>query len=79
MGLRWRDRGCESRYDYGEWSHHAAQDRPTVGAVLGANPMIAGASFPASTRVAPKRLLILGGTGFIGPHMVDYALRRGHE
>lgn len=27
----------------------------------------------------PKRLLILGGTGFIGPHMVEYALARGHE
>jgi 2'-hydroxyisoflavone reductase len=26
----------------------------------------------------PKRLLILGGTGFIGPHMVEYALSRGH-
>ncbi len=30
---------------------------------------------------APKRLkiLILGGTGFIGPHQVRYALSRGHE
>ncbi len=28
---------------------------------------------------APKRLLILGGTGFIGPHMVRYAVARGHE
>ncbi len=28
---------------------------------------------------APKRLLILGGTGFIGPHMVKYAVERGHE
>ena len=25
------------------------------------------------------RLLVLGGTGFIGPHMVEYALGRGHE
>ncbi len=25
------------------------------------------------------RLLILGGTGFIGPHQVAYALRRGHH
>ncbi len=25
------------------------------------------------------RILILGGTGFIGPHMVRYALERGHE
>jgi 2'-hydroxyisoflavone reductase len=29
--------------------------------------------------VAPKRLLILGGTGFIGPPMVRYAVERGHE
>ena len=28
---------------------------------------------------ASKRLLILGGTGFIGPHMVRYAVERGHE
>ena len=26
-----------------------------------------------------KRILILGGTGFIGPHMVRYARARGHE
>lgn len=29
--------------------------------------------------VDPKRILILGGTGFIGPHTVEYALSRGHE
>jgi 2'-hydroxyisoflavone reductase len=28
---------------------------------------------------ASKRILILGGTGFIGPHMVRYAVERGHE
>ncbi len=28
---------------------------------------------------ASKRLLILGGTGFIGPHMVRYAVERGHQ
>jgi len=27
---------------------------------------------------APKKILILGGTGFIGPHVVDAALARGH-
>ncbi len=27
---------------------------------------------------APLRILILGGTGFIGPHQVRYALERGH-
>ena len=29
--------------------------------------------------VAPMRLLILGSTGFIGPHQVRYALARGHH
>src|SRR5215468_760020 len=28
---------------------------------------------------APLRILILGGTGFIGPHQVKYAVSRGHE
>jgi 2'-hydroxyisoflavone reductase len=27
----------------------------------------------------PKRILILGGTGFIGPHQVRYAQQRGHK
>ena len=27
----------------------------------------------------PMRLLILGGTGFIGPHQIRYALARGHQ
>ncbi|MCU0650308.1 MAG: NAD-dependent epimerase/dehydratase family protein [Gemmatimonadaceae bacterium] len=30
-------------------------------------------------RVEPLRILILGGTGFIGPHQVRYALARGHQ
>ena len=29
--------------------------------------------------VAPLRVLVLGGTGFIGPHMVRYAMYRGHS
>ncbi len=27
----------------------------------------------------PLKILVLGGTGFIGPHMVRYAMYRGHE
>ena len=27
---------------------------------------------------APLRILVLGGTGFIGPHLVRYAAARGH-
>lgn len=30
-------------------------------------------------RPSPKKVLILGGTGFIGPNMVRYAVERGHE
>lgn len=33
----------------------------------------------ASEPSGPLSILVLGGTGFIGPHMVREALRRGHE
>ena len=36
-----------------------------------------GRAAPAPSR--PLRILVLGGTGFIGPHMVREALRRGHS
>jgi len=45
-----------------------------LGGTTGCSP---DAQFEASP--TSKRLLILGGTGFIGPHMVRYALDRGHE
>jgi 2'-hydroxyisoflavone reductase len=38
-----------------------------------------GARAAAQPKVKPMRLLILGGTGFIGPHQVRYALSRGHK
>lgn len=61
-----------------------------AGALLGAglDPALArtSAAIPGagmrSARPTPGRrirLLILGGTGFIGPHQVRYALERGHE
>jgi 2'-hydroxyisoflavone reductase len=34
---------------------------------------------PAARAGRSLRILILGGTGFIGPHQVRYALERGHE
>ena len=48
---------------------------------------LAGANRPSPGRKPPLRtvpnkagrLLILGGTGFIGPHMVRHALAQGHE
>jgi len=53
---------------------------------LGIHPSAAGAAPDPSRRAstagpAPARirLLILGGTGFIGPYQVRYAVERGHE
>jgi 2'-hydroxyisoflavone reductase len=37
------------------------------------------AALPVRAAPKPLRILILGGTGFIGPHQVRYALARGHE
>ncbi len=34
---------------------------------------------PRPPRAEPQRVLVLGGTGFLGPHFVRSALRRGHE
>jgi 2'-hydroxyisoflavone reductase len=38
----------------------------------------ASAAPPPETTSAKKSILILGGTGFLGPHVVDYAKARGH-
>ncbi|MDH4126753.1 MAG: NAD-dependent epimerase/dehydratase family protein [Gammaproteobacteria bacterium] len=35
-------------------------------------------SAAAAGKSGPKSILVLGGTGFIGPYMVREALRRGH-
>lgn len=40
---------------------------------------LSGAQAQAAPAVKPLRILILGGTGFIGPHEVRYALSRGHQ
>lgn len=44
-------------------------------------PLHAAAGAPPmdTAPAEPLRILILGGTGFIGPHMVRYALERGHR
>ena len=54
-----------------------------LGALAGAAglaPSLASAAAPAVSRAAkPLNILILGGTGFTGPHQVRYALARGHR
>lgn len=49
---------------------------PVVGALLLAPR---GTLHPATAASRPLRILILGGTGFIGPHQVRMALARGHQ
>ena len=45
----------------------------------GFKPFANSALGPDRTAVAPLDLLILGGTGFIGPHLVRHAVTRGHR
>src|SRR4051794_24025810 len=55
--------------------------RPTRRRVLEGSGALAGAMLagPAMSAPKPLKILILGGTGFTGPHQVRYALSRGHE
>ena len=46
--------------------------------VAGAAPREARAASNRGATTAPKKILILGGTSFIGPRQVEYALARGH-
>ena len=54
-----------------------------AGLALGGTTACAGPqSDSAASDEAPReslRILMLGGTGFIGPHMVRYAVERGHQ
>jgi 2'-hydroxyisoflavone reductase len=45
----------------------------------GCTPAAAPEQVAAPQTTKPLKILVLGGTGFIGPHMVREALRRGHE
>jgi len=42
-------------------------------------PGLVAAAKPTPPPAKPLRILILGGTGFTGPHQVRYALERGHK
>lgn len=48
-----------------------------AGIGVSALPSINWASSPPAAK--PLKLLILGGTGFLGPHTVEYAIARGHD
>jgi 2'-hydroxyisoflavone reductase len=53
--------------------------RRIVQSALAAAALAAPAFAAVPKAKKPMKLLILGGTGFIGPHQVRYALARGHQ
>ena len=53
---------------------------PARALAASASPAVTAATDPTPlSSHRPLRILILGGTGFIGPHMVRYAMYRGHH
>lgn len=48
-------------------------------ACSGSRPRAAPASPPVAPTPVKKRILILGGTGFLGPKTIDAAVARGHQ
>ena len=46
-----------------------------AGSIMPSNAAVIGSTTEAS--IKPLSILILGGTGFTGPHQVRYALSRG--
>ena len=48
-----------------------------TGSVAAAATLASGSTITPAAR--PLSILILGGTGFIGPHQVRYAVARGHK
>jgi 2'-hydroxyisoflavone reductase len=50
----------------------ALASAPLLGLAAGSAPTIDRAARPLS-------ILVLGGTGFLGPHQIEYALARGHK
>ena len=52
---------------------------PAIASAMGPDGVMRGAYLPEVGQQKPLRILFLGGTGFTGPHQVQYALDRGHK
>lgn len=52
---------------------------PSLAQAMGPDGVMRGAYLPEVGQQKPLRILFLGGTGFTGPHQVQYALDRGHK
>lgn len=50
-----------------------------LGGASACGPSSGDAAAGGTEAASPKRILIFGGTGFIGPHTVRHAVARGHE
>ena len=53
--------------------------RMFIGGSMAAATLAASGTIVAQKAAKPLSILILGGTGFIGPHQVRYAVARGHK
>jgi 2'-hydroxyisoflavone reductase len=51
----------------------------TLGAAVAAAAAAGAAAAQTRPAAQPLDLLVLGGTGFLGPHQIEYALARGHR
>ena len=58
---------------------HFVKTTAAAGAGLALGRYDARAEPPVARAAAPLKILILGGTGFTGPHQVNYAVQRGHQ
>ncbi|MFT5500084.1 MAG: 2'-hydroxyisoflavone reductase [Woeseiaceae bacterium] len=56
-----------------------ATRREFLGATVAASMLAMHKQTGVFAQSGGMKLLILGGTGFIGPHLVNYAMRRGHK
>jgi 2'-hydroxyisoflavone reductase len=54
-------------------------DVTAAAGMLGLSPLLVPSVAEASVTSAPQRVLILGGTGFLGPHLVHVLTQRGHR
>jgi 2'-hydroxyisoflavone reductase len=60
-------------------SDKATRRQFTGGSLLLACASVVGARSVAEPAAKELEMLVLGRTGFIGPHEIDYALERGHS
>ncbi|HEX5061497.1 MAG TPA: NAD-dependent epimerase/dehydratase family protein [Kofleriaceae bacterium] len=56
----------------------AAAATAACGSKSSSSPQPGPVPKPEHEKPAPKKILILGGTGFIGPHIINSAIARGH-